>query len=160
MIFVTMDETDLLSRTNYTVRYEMDDECDDSSDDESYDLRFLESDSSDPTDNSPASFFPGHPRNPSALQREAASGAAPSASPLWTNYEDQINQSRPPPAELLQPHATFSHKAKGPDCPNYVIHFNPAMYVNRLPPTSLPPSLLPPLSLSPSGFIARDARVR
>ena len=55
MIFVTMDETDLLSRTNYTVRYEMDDDCDDSSDDESYDLRFLESDSSDPADSSPAS---------------------------------------------------------------------------------------------------------
>lgn len=42
-----MSETDL-RRTNYTVRYEMDDDCN-SSADESYDLRVPTSDTSDPT---------------------------------------------------------------------------------------------------------------
>jgi hypothetical protein len=128
MIFITMDETDLLCRTNYTVRYEMDDACDDSSDDESYDLRFLESDSGDlnDTDSELRPVFPPalrSPRNPNAVPR--GDGGAPSSSPLWTNVEDQINQSRPPPAGLLQPHATFSHKDR---TPNYVINFEPAMY--------------------------------
>ncbi|KAF8539230.1 hypothetical protein BDD12DRAFT_838842 [Trichophaea hybrida] len=125
MIFITMDETDLLYRTNYTVHYEMDD-CDDSSDDESYDLRFLESDSGDPNDTDSAIRpFPPilrNPRNPNTVPR--GGGGAPSSSPLWTNVEDQINQSRPPPAELLQPHATFSHKDR---TPNYVINFEPAI---------------------------------
>jgi hypothetical protein len=128
MIFVTMEETDLLHRTSYTVRYETDDD-DDSSDEDSYDLRFLESDIGDPaneTDIEPygaaPSYFPPprNPRNPNTLPM----GGAPSSSALWANLDEQINQSRPPPAELLRPNATFSHKNKRSKC---VIKFEPAM---------------------------------
>ncbi|KAA8901717.1 hypothetical protein FN846DRAFT_111428 [Sphaerosporella brunnea] len=127
MLFVTMEETDLLSRTNYTVRYESDEGCDDSTDEESYDLRFLESDPGDPaneTDIEPygTSYLPPprNPGNPNTLPR----GGAPSSSALWANVDEQINQSRPPPAELLQPNATFSHKDKKSTC---VIDFETAI---------------------------------
>jgi hypothetical protein len=130
MIFVTMEETDLLSRTNYTVRYESDDECDDGSDDDSYDLRFLESGPGDPANEADIEPYgtpyfppPRSPRNSNILPR----GSAPSSSSLWANVDEQINQSRPPPAELLQPNATFSHKNKKSKC---VIDFEPAMYAS------------------------------
>jgi hypothetical protein len=127
MIFVTMEETDLLSRTNYTVRYETDGDYD-SSDDESYDLTF-ESDPGDPaneTDIEPYGAAPPYlppprnPHNPNTLPR----GSAPSSSALWANLDEQINQSRPPPAELLRPNASFCHRKKKSKC---VINFEPAM---------------------------------
>lgn len=136
MIFVTMEDADLLHRTSYTVRYETDDdECDDSSDDESYVLGPDPSGPSNEADTEPYSpvipiawgsqFHRGAGQLPPRGTGTTAS--PPSASPLWVNLDEQINQSRPPPAQLLDPNAIFSHKDRKSKC---VINFEPAMYVN------------------------------
>lgn len=131
---MTMEDADLLHRTSYTVHYESDDDEGDASSDDEF---FLGRGPWDPTiepDSEPYSpvnsvtwgsqYFRGAhlpPRDTGTLT------SPPSASPLWENLDEQINQSRPPPAQLLEPNAIFNHKVRKSKC---VINFEPAMYVN------------------------------
>jgi len=135
MIFVTMDETDLLSKTDYNVRYERsDDEDDDTSEDEDADFRLLETDPCEveATDTRRSIFVPAPHRTsegmvgPSRLNPSTGSATLPgssSSSALWANLDEQFSRP-PPPVELLEPNATFSHKDRRTKC---VINFEPAI---------------------------------
>jgi hypothetical protein len=128
MIFVTMDETDLLSRTSHTMRYESEG---DDSDEEDFDFRLFDPEPCElnddaPTEQAAASLLPSSLRRSLLDPLAPPRSVPPSSSSLWANLDEQINQSRPPPAEPLEPNATFRHKDDRKKC---VINFEPAMWV-------------------------------
>lgn len=126
MIFVTMDETDLLSRTSHTMRYESEG---DDSDEEDFDFRLFDPEPCElnddaPTEQAAASLLPSSLRRSLLDPLAPPRSVPPSSSSLWANLDEQINQSRPPPAEPLEPNATFRHKDDRKKC---VINFEPAI---------------------------------
>ncbi|KAI5790172.1 hypothetical protein EDC01DRAFT_657865 [Geopyxis carbonaria] len=129
MIFVTMEETDLLSRTDYTVHYESDDEENNESSDEdgAIDFRLLDSDcepgqeDTEPTDRYTPILHRGLGASAGASRIRPRTSIGPSSS-TSASWDDHI--SRPPPVELLEPNATFNHKDRRTKC---VINFEPAI---------------------------------
>lgn len=136
MIFVTMDDTDLLSKTDYTIHYEDDDEDNGSSGDE-MDFRLLDDPcetAQDEEESLPHPVFrPGLNRAGNAVTQglprpnlTVRAAPASSSSSLWANLDEYLSRPQPP-VELLEPNATFSHNEGKTKC---IINFEPAMCVS------------------------------
>lgn len=131
MIFVTMDDENLIARTNYSIRYEDysdDDEGD--SDDEVEHRRGTRPPQTDPCDTGhderepqpliESSIVPGvlyRGRTANNLRNTDAGPSRIEATPDTTSNNAQI--------PLLEPHATFFNRDRKNKC---VINFEPAMY--------------------------------
>lgn len=130
MIFVTMDDENLIARTNYSIRYEdySDDEGD--SDDEIERRRGSRPAQADPCDQGQderepqplieSSIVPGvlyRGRTANNLRNTDAGPSRIEATPDVTSNSAQI--------PLLEPHATFFNRDRKNKC---VINFEPAMY--------------------------------
>jgi hypothetical protein len=125
MIFVTMEETDLLSRTSYYTFHDVQDEDgDDGSDSDSGEFRLSRP---DPCEDAEMDLLtPPHFLTDSESV-DSPRRDAPSSSSLWTNLSEHINLSRPPPPVQLVPQAIFRHKEKKAQ---WTIDFEPAMHVS------------------------------
>jgi len=122
MIFVTMEETDLLSRTSYYSFHDVQDgDGDDGSDSDSGEFRLSRPDPCEEAevDLSTPPHFLTDSESVGTPRRDA-----PSSSSLWTNLSEHINLSRPPPPVQLVPQAIFRHKEKKAQ---WTIDFEPAI---------------------------------
>jgi len=131
MIFVTMDNENLIARTNYSIRYEdYSDDDEDGSDDEIEHRQEARSSQIDPCDTGqderesqpliessivPGVFYRGRTAN--NLRNTDAGPSRIEAAPDVTSNTMQT--------PLLEPHATFFNRDRKNKC---VINFEPAMY--------------------------------
>lgn len=153
MIFVTMDETDLLSRTNYTIRYEPEDDseddgdedntygnADDCEDDIDYDQNDYENDYEyHPPPQSARSIFSPAPyrgsssstatavpltRSLGLLPPSSAVGASGAPSSFLASLDEQLSS----PVQLLNPDWVFMETKRQKK--TLEMTFSPAMYVD------------------------------
>lgn len=136
MIFVTMDDENLVARTNYSIRYEnySDDDKDDSDDDEIEHRREARPSQIDPCDTGQdergsqplieSSVAPGvsyRGRTANNLRNTDAGPSRIEATPDATSNTAQTT--------LLEPHATFFNRGQEDKC---IINFEPAMYASHI----------------------------
>lgn len=134
MIFVTMDETDLVRRTDYTIQYPSDDGEDDDISDDDFEHGAFGSDDPLDLDCDPpeAPELDAENYSHEIRQRLGAIGRAGmgSADPAtgsntipWGDFSDHFNSVQPP-VELLEPDAVFGNRGRAA---KFEIHFDPPM---------------------------------